>query len=487
MSSNSRALKPLSLVFLILMLKLVTVSSTSTALILCHHSFYSEHANISKSVLPVNDSSTETAGEEESRNFELAQDKATNGVLEREQLEETDIDTRGPAVLPSLIAIVAYLVFLYEETKTKNLEEKLEDLTTKIHSLESETDNYKLTIINLKKSVNDCKEENNALQNKNCQLQEAKNELEAQQEILKTQQETIEKLTKDLDGLEGKNKLLEKENEKLKYPSEALKGEKTLKSSKFNKIYSQTAAEFGVELFYSVLKFITLFAKKNRICPREAETFYKKLEKEADKGDLGERAQKLWTTDLTLEGRWFCSMLNEAIRKDEVDMMPYVAVIVRAINMNCIARNHPNLKHPFPPNSTVYRGAVIPEEYLSFFIPGRCFRAPMFLATSFSEKVAEKFYEGHCNGTNKLAVKFIVHVDPAGEFDNTKRCQNANLLTNSKFQGEKEYLFVPYSVFTVRLVKLSPNNSDQHPHIIHLEAAVDNSRESHTLSLAPWI
>ena len=51
---------------------------------------------------------------------------------------------------------------------------------------------------------------------------------------------------------------------------------------------------------------------------------------------------------------------------------------------------------------------------------------------------------------------------------------------------EFEYLFAPFSVFTVQKVQWSPNPSNIAPHVIHLMASFDNALESDDLPTAPW-
>jgi hypothetical protein len=59
--------------------------------------------------------------------------------------------------------------------------------------------------------------------------------------------------------------------------------------------------------------------------------------------------------------------------------------------------------------------------------------------------------------------------------------------TRSNFGStEEEFLFAPYSVFTVESGEWSQNPDDRTPHIIHLRAAVDNRHESEDMLLAPW-
>ena len=67
------------------------------------------------------------------------------------------------------------------------------------------------------------------------------------------------------------------------------------------------------------------------------------------------------------------------------------------------------------------------------------------------------------------------------------RRRQVNYVESSKFGDlEAEYLFAPYSVFTVVSVAPSAPNSDINPHVITLEAAVDNKIEPKDLPLAPW-
>ena len=61
--------------------------------------------------------------------------------------------------------------------------------------------------------------------------------------------------------------------------------------------------------------------------------------------------------------------------------------------------------------------------------------------------------------------------------------QTTDLLSCLK-PGEGEFLFAPYSVFTVRKVNWSKDETD--PHHITIAASLDNSLEPDDLPLAPW-
>ena len=68
-------------------------------------------------------------------------------------------------------------------------------------------------------------------------------------------------------------------------------------------------------------------------------------------------------------------------------------------------------------------------------------------------------------------------------------CQNANHIVRRapNLPDEFEYLFVPYSVFTVVRFERSKKPTWRTPHVVHLEAALDNLEDPpDDLPLAPW-
>ena len=72
--------------------------------------------------------------------------------------------------------------------------------------------------------------------------------------------------------------------------------------------------------------------------------------------------------------------------------MPHLAVIVHGINSLCVTRREVNPeKVPFPPDCQTYRGGGFDNRLKGFWTVGKQYRVPGFLATSFSEAVADKF------------------------------------------------------------------------------------------------
>ena len=107
----------------------------------------------------------------------------------------------------------------------------------------------------------------------------------------------------------------------------------------------------------------------------------------------------------------------------------------------------------------------------------RKFRQPAFLATSFSEDVARGFIADVPAEYPK--VLWLVRIDPE------RKCLHVNFVKTSNVAGEEEYLFAPYSAFTVLGATWNAGTVAE-PHEIELLAAVDNKEEPEDLPLAPW-
>eukprot|EP00039_Didymoeca_costata_P000210 m.44586 g.44586 ORF g.44586 m.44586 type:complete len:450 (-) comp10119_c0_seq1:256-1605(-) len=280
-----------------------------------------------------------------------------------------------------------------------------------------------------------------------------------------------------------------KEELRLLKSSEAEDGAKTFANSKYKELYDEAKVPVHQTDFVATLR---SFLHAYGISETSISQFLTKMKKDP-KMTNAELAQPLWTSELNLSnGRTFYSILNEVIRNDKDDergILKHATVIARTINQLCVAARLSPETAIFPRDGCVYRGAVIPTDYIPFFSIGRSYRVPQFLATSFNIETAQRFctkakLASAKQGSKHPGVIWYVHVDPCGSFDNEKLCKNANFIERSNYSREEEYLFVPYSVFTVTMVHLS--TSSDYPHIIHVQAAPDNKEESETLMLAPW-
>ena len=101
-------------------------------------------------------------------------------------------------------------------------------------------------------------------------------------------------------------------------------------------------------------------------------------------------------------------------------------------------------------------------------------------------------------------VHWIVRVDPKGEKSlrcvlpvcaalllrvmqpRRSRCRHVNLVEKSNVKGEVEFLFAPFSVFTVVSAHAPVKPTASNPIVIVLEAAIDNRDEPDDLPISPW-
>ena len=197
----------------------------------------------------------------------------------------------------------------------------------------------------------------------------------------------------------------------------------------------------------------------------------------------GRSAVRLWTSAQKLRGeeKEFCSIVNEVAREDWPEMMDCLASIVRAINQECCVTNRRGgpAAAPRPIDGVCFRGGGFKDDLRGFFAPGKQFRQPAFLATSFAQSVAQNFIGFQEKTSTVSRVLWQIHV-PDG-------CLHANLIPSdlTHVDGEQEYLFAPYSAFQVRSTTWR-SGTVADPHVIELDACVDNKAAPLGLPLAPW-
>jgi hypothetical protein len=214
----------------------------------------------------------------------------------------------------------------------------------------------------------------------------------------------------------------------------------------------------------------------------EGQPFFRKMQKEAMANaqelaaQIPEAAQRLWTSALTLRGREFCYILNKAVRGDLEELSEPTAQMTRAINQLCVTVGSGRQAAVHPPDNVCFRGGGFDDKYRMFFCQGRQFRQPAYLASSFSRAVAAAFLERSSMASKVL---WLVRIHPE------LKCAHVNLVKRTNVPGEEEYLFAPYSAFTVISATWNAGTSAD-PHVIELQAAADNKLEPEDLPLAPW-
>jgi hypothetical protein len=177
---------------------------------------------------------------------------------------------------------------------------------------------------------------------------------------------------------------------------------------------------------------------------------------------------------------------NEVLREDCASLARNSAIIARAINTNLVNRGPITGNSGFPPSGVCWRGGGFEETSRNFFVPGKTYRAPCFLATSFKKSVTN-FFMYQAEALGKPVVQWKIRVHPQGGNSLQHRCKHVNLLRVTHVAGEEEYLFAAFSVFTVHEVAWAAKPTAQDPHCITIDAAIDNNAlEAEDLPLAPW-
>jgi len=229
----------------------------------------------------------------------------------------------------------------------------------------------------------------------------------------------------------------------------------------------------------------------------DAETFFAELEAEVFtdaeglRRDVRGAATRLWTSGCrNHDDEEFCQILNRATRSGFAVAGP-AAVVARAINANLLMdRVHgPSGPPPYPVGGKCYRGGGLPDEHKAFFFPGMKYRVPNYLATSYEDgRIVSSFMRRSPHPAVKWEIQLDVRGDPGGMDDARFLCKHVNFIARRApdVPDEKEFLFVPYSVFEVISTAWSSNPTPTSPHVVTLRAAVDNREELEDLPLAPW-
>uniref|UniRef100_A0A7S0QY16 Mono(ADP-ribosyl)transferase n=1 Tax=Cryptomonas curvata TaxID=233186 RepID=A0A7S0QY16_9CRYP len=276
-----------------------------------------------------------------------------------------------------------------------------------------------------------------------------------------------------------------------------------LSQSNFKYFYRRSTAPESIEEFTAALDgFVRAYLTVNRHYGDDTYDVYStimfdlkirsKIVSEYDKSfakdenrqtALNKAAQKMWTSDESFcTGRHkykLFSMMNEAIRMDHKDMMTPLAILTRAINKLCLYNSD-----VFPRKGLCFRGGGMMLCHRDFFVERKTYRVPGFLATSFSNDIANSFME-RAEERGEEPVLWTVRLDGRGETDPEHRCLHVNLLEAQEFE-EREFLFVPYSTFTVEAVQWSRRPTLATPHRITIFAANDNRAAPEDLPVAPW-
>eukprot|EP00668_Euglena_longa_P006795 GGOE01008121.1.p1 GENE.GGOE01008121.1~~GGOE01008121.1.p1 ORF type:complete len:665 (-),score=190.78 GGOE01008121.1:284-2278(-) len=253
-------------------------------------------------------------------------------------------------------------------------------------------------------------------------------------------------------------------------------------TSKFKEAYDAAEAPSSTPELLDVLQaLLTQYAALRNIETERAALFFEDLKSSAVKelhSEVQLAAARLWTSPRTLDKKELCFILNELLREDHGPLMPLVAIIARAINLLLVGLDRMGMT---PASNVVFRGGGLPDEHRPFFSSGRKYRVPMFTATSVDRDLCQRIFCRRAEMHHKQPpVLWVIALD---ERDG---CKHVNYIHTTECKEEQEYLFTPYSVFSVQSAQWKEAPQWKDPHIIYLRAAVDNRLEPEDLPLSPW-
>ena len=262
----------------------------------------------------------------------------------------------------------------------------------------------------------------------------------------------------------------------------------SFRRTKYRELYESTnTPKFQFEIFGAVRELIASYARNHAsITEEDVNDFMSRLQRETMVlggveevlSEVQSIAVRLWTSAQKLSNKHeLCSIFNEAIRKDNEQMMPSVIAFAKTLNLLCANAQRSSKVVQWP--SVTYRGGALPREHHQFFQVGKQFRVPQFLSTTKKQAVAYEFarWAGD-RGEEPVIWEFHFH--------EIFRCAHVNLLSKSNVEGEEEFLFTAYSAFTVRSIEIKSDSRWTAPHKVVLDVCPDNRDCSEDVPLAPW-
>jgi len=279
------------------------------------------------------------------------------------------------------------------------------------------------------------------------------------------------------------------------------KAEKTFSSSHYKVLYGCELPQSSARLLTCVEDFLYAVGRSKQLRKEDVTSFFLELQLECAGVSEGQEssstllkkraqeslivtayAQRLWTCTQQMQGKELCFYINDTLRNDDKDLFTHLMPVIRAINASCVAKRGAESAIPrdvWPAGGLCYRGGELPKAHHGFYSAGRKYRVPGFLATSLKQKVAVDFIQRQVDFCRSdCVVLWIIKVP--------QDCAQVNFVQHSNVDREQEFLFAPYSVFTVLSVKMSSAPSESDPHRVFLSAAEDNRSEPEDLPLAPW-
>jgi hypothetical protein len=302
-------------------------------------------------------------------------------------------------------------------------------------------------------------------------------------------------------------------------------------NSRYGRVYDRERlrARNVEDAWQLVQDFLHLIATKTAFSVRRAggrcqfiraDAFFRTLQSHFDKkkiplttqpGDSEER--KEWAAGETLVRCWtatslcqplqreWCSLLQQAVRSDDPDLVFVVAKIWATMAVYCVANRKGGKAvkrdvawpgegkghDPAEEHRILHRGARLHEKTLAWWDEAcatkEVFRVPGAIAVSKLSKKALYFMTRQAKPDDQAMVYYRFHLYPIGE----QPCDHAVCLdTISVVPEEQEFLFPPFSSFQA-LSKTWFRNGSGGFWIIDVAVAKDNKQVSADVPLCPWL
>jgi len=215
-----------------------------------------------------------------------------------------------------------------------------------------------------------------------------------------------------------------------------------------------------------------------------------------DEHDANMLAEFLWTSQKrhpVVNDLEFCSVLNAVIRDDIAEEIEAAAPIFRSLNALRVHRSHSfggdARNVTYPPKRHLWRGTGFDDKFRPFFegMLGEEYRVPGYLSASADREVALEFAS---KTRGRWCALWHIWFDRRGEDEDFFLVRHMSMVVYTTTTHEKEYLFAPYSMFTLGNKGIKWSSDPRKPHEIDIQASIENLDEDkrgiENVPLAPW-
>ena len=183
----------------------------------------------------------------------------------------------------------------------------------------------------------------------------------------------------------------------------------------------------------------------------------------------------LWINHQYLADNIFSSIICEILRSDSLAAIRFVTPFVKGLSTT-------NYQFDLPTDLYLYRGSGIPRDELNVYVEGQIYRTPNLLSTTSDTNIAQSFLN-KAQGQN---IDPVLYIFCFCALPNNSELTNNDIYSNIKQITSNEYLFLPYSTFTVGSVIVSPDPSIESPHIVYVNVEPNSDKCLDMCPIIDW-